>query len=671
MVYSESSGTNIYLEFMVASVSSLSRQLELKRNIKQHLWKDSQAHLAGDPTLLEPASSIETVLHPSIKNHNVEKKKSPGQAKPQYNLIQLNLGEKRTDIQTKKAKTSPQDEIRLYHFIESPSYPLTSILMRGRYYQPIREIGTGSFGKALLVKDLRCEPQEKQYVMKIIDTARLGPKERADAVNEVQLLASLRHPYIISYKESFVEKCFLCIVMDYADGGDLFKTITQQRVRGERFSESQILRWFTQATLALKYLHEKHILHRDLKSQNLFLMSKGRLRLGDFGIAKALDCTSAFTKTQIGTPYYLSPEICKNQPYSWASDIWALGCILYELATLRVPFSAPNITALLNKITSQSPPQIPDIYSLGLRQLCRDCLQREWKRRPSAAALLQRDITQNEIRAMLLEEHIKRRRQGHQNKSSLVSSSITECHNRISNGVASHQNSQEKNPTTKGESRYDKKKYQQFSIIGDVELPVPPRLTYNSQAEYGHAFWSQSTEAGDSPQHPGAIEESIRVPQQHEIVFPRITKPSEVIPSSQKKETTCNMVSNHIKDQKQLSQSNTPRKSKLGYLLMKHKSGTEGNLRNGLAIPPQKKVLDIITKATQNKIRSAPNHSESQTYLSAPYKVSVASPFTISPNSINKSLFALNLKEHTGRLHWEAVQSRPSIHLKTRSLRPA
>ncbi|KAF4748321.1 Serine/threonine-protein kinase Nek1, partial [Perkinsus olseni] len=132
----------------------------------------------------------------------------------------------------------------------------------------------------------------------------------------------------------------LCIIMDYAEGGDLAARIRKARDTGVGFSESQIVRWFSQAALALKYVHEKHILHRDLKTQNLFLTRANRLRLGDFGISKVLDSTLAFAETTIGTPYYLSPEICEEKPYNWASDIWALGCILYELCCLKVPFDA-------------------------------------------------------------------------------------------------------------------------------------------------------------------------------------------------------------------------------------------------------------------------------------------------------------------------------------------
>jgi len=157
----------------------------------------------------------------------------------------------------------------------------------------------------------------------------------------------------------------------------------------------------------LKYMHDKHVLHRDLKSQNLFLTSSDRLRVGDFGISKVLESTAAFARTAIGTPYYLSPEICQEKPYSFGSDIWALGCVVYEMAALRVPFDAQNIQALVQKITRGPMPQLPSNYSQELRQLCGDLLHRDQAQRPTATDLIQRRYVQEEIRRMLSEERAK------------------------------------------------------------------------------------------------------------------------------------------------------------------------------------------------------------------------------------------------------------------------
>jgi len=273
----------------------------------------------------------------------------------------------------------------------------------GRGYTKIKDIGQGSYGRAVLVKDR----DDKLYVMKIIDMSRMDSKQRKDAINEVRVLSSLKHPYIVSYRESYTENRNLAIVMDYADGGDMHQRIQRMKAAGKIFAEDKITRWFTEATLALKYLHDKHVLHRDLKSQNLFLTAQDRLRIGDFGISKVLESTCAFAKTTIGTPYYLSPEICMERPYSFSSDIWALGCVLYEMAALRVPFDATSLQSLVQKITRGPTPALPSSYSQDLRQLGGDLLHREQNSRPSAQELLQRPVIQTEIRRMLREEQAK------------------------------------------------------------------------------------------------------------------------------------------------------------------------------------------------------------------------------------------------------------------------
>ena len=124
--------------------------------------------------------------------------------------------------------------------------------------------------------------------LQIIDVSKLDKRQKEEALNEIHVLKAMRHPYIITYRESFIERGHLCIVMDYADGGDLSMKISQQRQKGQLFSESQILDWFVQIVLAIKHIHDRKILHRDLKTQNIFLTMQGEIKLGDFGIGKSI-----------------------------------------------------------------------------------------------------------------------------------------------------------------------------------------------------------------------------------------------------------------------------------------------------------------------------------------------------------------------------------------------
>merc|ERR1719188_547257 len=237
----------------------------------------------------------------------------------------------------------------------------------------------------------------------MIDISRASKAEKDDAVKESKVLSALKHPYIVRYRESFHEDGWLCICMDYCEGGDLSERIKKNRQAGKHFPQDQILRWFTQSILALKYIHDMHILHRDLKSGNFFLSKSGNIKMGDFGIAKVLECTAACAQTQIGTPYYLSPEICQGKPYAWGSDIWSMGCILFEMCAKKVPFDAPDLKSLIQRITKGPTPEIPTEYSVGIRMLGKELLDRDPSKRPPAAEVLKKPVVQEVVRKMLEE----------------------------------------------------------------------------------------------------------------------------------------------------------------------------------------------------------------------------------------------------------------------------
>ncbi|XP_039182411.1 serine/threonine-protein kinase Nek1 isoform X5 [Crotalus tigris] len=252
-------------------------------------------------------------------------------------------------------------------------------------YIKVQKIGEGSFGKAILVK---AKENGKQYVIKEINISKMTNKEREESRREVAVLANMKHPNIVLYRESFEETGCLYIVMDYCEGGDLFKKINAQK--GVFFSEDQIMDWFVQICLALKHVHDRKILHRDIKSQNIFLTKDGTIQLGDFGIARVLNSTVELARTCIGTPYYLSPEICENKPYNNKSDMWALGCVLYEMCTLKHAFEAGNMKNLVLKIISGSFPPVSTRYSHELRSLISQLFKRNPRDRPSVNSILEK-----------------------------------------------------------------------------------------------------------------------------------------------------------------------------------------------------------------------------------------------------------------------------------------
>ncbi|CAF3325181.1 unnamed protein product [Rotaria sp. Silwood1] len=269
-------------------------------------------------------------------------------------------------------------------------------------YNRQKLIGSGAFGQAWLVQ---AKADGKQLVMKEIKIAKMGKKERDDARKEVDVLGKMKHPYIVSYLESFEDLTSLYILMDYCDGGDLHSRIKAQR--GILFNEDQILDWFVQITLALKHVHDRKVLHRDIKSQNVFLTSDGAAKLGDFGISKVLNTTCELARTQIGTPYYLSPEICQQKPYNNKSDIWSLGCVLYEMTTLKHAFDADNMNGLIMRIVRGSFNPIPPKYSGDLRILIASMLRREPRERPSINTILRKPFISRRISKYLPEEQHK------------------------------------------------------------------------------------------------------------------------------------------------------------------------------------------------------------------------------------------------------------------------
>ncbi|XP_058276563.1 serine/threonine-protein kinase Nek1 isoform X17 [Hirundo rustica] len=268
-------------------------------------------------------------------------------------------------------------------------------------YIKVRKIGEGSFGKAILVK---AKENGQQYVIKEINISKMSNKEREESRREVAVLANMKHPNIVLYRESFEENGSLYIVMDYCEGGDLFKKINAQK--GILFSEDQILDWFVQICLALKHIHDRKILHRDIKSQNIFLTKDGTIQLGDFGIARVLNSTAELARTCIGTPYYLSPEICQNKPYNNKSDIWALGCVLYEMCTLKHAFEAGNMKNLVLKIISGPFPPVSMHYSYDLRNLLSQLFKRNPRNRPSVNSILEKNFIAKRVEKFLTPELI-------------------------------------------------------------------------------------------------------------------------------------------------------------------------------------------------------------------------------------------------------------------------
>ncbi|XP_076787467.1 serine/threonine-protein kinase Nek4 isoform X3 [Arvicanthis niloticus] len=238
------------------------------------------------------------------------------------------------------------------------------------------------------------------YVIKKLNLRNASSRERRAAEQEAQLLSQLKHPNIVTYKESWEGgDGLLYIVMGFCEGGDLYRKLKEQK--GQLLPESQVVEWFVQIAMALQYLHEKHILHRDLKTQNVFLTRTNIIKVGDLGIARVLENHGDMASTLIGTPYYMSPELFSNKPYNYKSDVWALGCCVYEMATLKHAFNAKDMNSLVYRIIEGKLPPMPKVYSTELAELIRTMLSRRPEERPSVRSILRQPYIKNHISLFL------------------------------------------------------------------------------------------------------------------------------------------------------------------------------------------------------------------------------------------------------------------------------
>ena len=218
--------------------------------------------------------------------------------------------------------------------------------------------------------------------------------------NEASIMKQLFHPNVISFKDVFKDTKldYFYIVMEYANDGDLSSKIKTQKnkIIGEKyFSEEKIMQYFYQICRGLQYIHSKNIIHRDIKSQNIFLMKNGKIKIGDFGIAKALTNTKSNATTIIGTPYYFSPEIINGEPYNYKTDIWSLGVVLYEMCCLKLPFESNNIAQLSIKIMKGKYDPIPNRYSKNMANLIKNMLNIDQKLRPNINEVMQSPLLKN------------------------------------------------------------------------------------------------------------------------------------------------------------------------------------------------------------------------------------------------------------------------------------
>lgn len=262
-------------------------------------------------------------------------------------------------------------------------------------FEYVKELGKGAFASVCLVKR---KSDGCLYAMKRVKISSLSSKERENALNEVRILASIQHPNLIGFKECFYdeESKSLNIIMEFADDGDVENKIKGlNRCKGQ-IPEEEIWSYLIQILTGLKSLHEKNIMHRDLKSANLFLTKDKKIKLGDLNVSKLIK--KGMNHTQTGTPYYASPEVWADKPYDQKSDIWSVGCIIYEMCCLIPPFRAKSLEGLYKCVTKGLYDPIPNTFSKCLEKVISQMLQINPDKRPSCTDLLKLNELKDRIR---------------------------------------------------------------------------------------------------------------------------------------------------------------------------------------------------------------------------------------------------------------------------------
>ncbi|GAX74762.1 hypothetical protein CEUSTIGMA_g2209.t1 [Chlamydomonas eustigma] len=236
-------------------------------------------------------------------------------------------------------------------------------------YDVQKPVGKG--GYAIVYKGIRKE-DGRIVAVKKVEIFEMTQKKRERCLQEVSLLQQLSHPFIIQMYDAFIDENMLIIIFEWAPAGDLKRLIKKTAEAGKTLDEATIWKSFLQITDALRYMHQHRIMHRDIKPANVLVGANGALKIGDLGLGRQLSEQSMEAFSKVGTPYYVSPEVVRGAGYDWKSDVWSMGCLLYELACLRSPFEmeGANLYDVFQKISKGDYQPLPaGMFSAPLRSL--------------------------------------------------------------------------------------------------------------------------------------------------------------------------------------------------------------------------------------------------------------------------------------------------------------
>ncbi|KAL0235448.1 hypothetical protein GEMRC1_002030 [Eukaryota sp. GEM-RC1] len=272
-------------------------------------------------------------------------------------------------------------------------------------YEEIYAIGTGTYGR---VSKMRRRSDNRIFAVKEINYGRMSEKEKELLVSEVNILRNLQHPHIVQYFDRIIDRrnTKIYIVMEYCEGGDLAGLIKRCSRERTIITEPVIWKIMSQLVSAIHACHTNKsgsIVHRDIKPGNIFLDIDKFVKIGDFGLARVLGEYSV-ARTNVGTPLYMSPEQIQSCPYTSSCDVWALGCVIYELMSLVPPFTGHSVQSLHRLILTGKYPPLSRKYSSSLRELVEQMLTVD----PNKRLTIQRLYENAELRLLRREVHLSR-----------------------------------------------------------------------------------------------------------------------------------------------------------------------------------------------------------------------------------------------------------------------
>ena len=262
-----------------------------------------------------------------------------------------------------------------------------SVLINGIKYQLIKELGKGGNGKVYIAIS---ENENEIYAIKTISIDELSDEEIELIENEAKILSSIDDEHIVKYYGSTKDSNTFYILMEFCGGSDLKKFINEFKKNNEFIEEYIIYRIVLDLCLGIKKIHDNNLIHRDLKPENLFITEDYKIKIGYFGISKQMDSNNQYANTYVGTNNYMAPEVIKGEKYNNKVDIWALGCIIYELLTLNVCFESKCLFGFVDKILNKSHGKI-DInkYNSKWQNIIDLLLKKDYKERPNIGDVFQ------------------------------------------------------------------------------------------------------------------------------------------------------------------------------------------------------------------------------------------------------------------------------------------